>query len=354
VLPKLLDPFGLLNDDVKAERRMASMFCRRSGKASGMTLVEILVAVAVAGILMSVMFTMFRSSQRSYVTQDYVAEMQQNLRVAMQYVSRDIRQAGCGFNLMSELVPDIQVYNKNYDTANLFTLTPLTATNSSTGPDQIEIVYGNIVTGEYNALITEPMPGSSNELNLDKPEEFEIGDFAVITDGTTALLLVVTQVQPSSGKIGHSSGQSDWNHNNLEKLDSSFTGFESGSRLFNFGNFVWLTYRIDQSDPTRPVLQVDRHDGLGWQVVAENIEDMQIRYLMADGTEIDDPTGSEKNIRAVRLTIVARTSQQDRDNRTFTPIDLGNPLGDHSPAAIPDGYRRTMLSSTIQVRNLGT
>ena len=80
------------------------IFRRKRKPKAGFTLIELLVALAIGSIVLTVMFTMFRSSNRSYITQDYVAEMQQNLRVAMLYVSRDVRMAGLGINLMTGLV----------------------------------------------------------------------------------------------------------------------------------------------------------------------------------------------------------------------------------------------------------
>ena len=60
----------------------------------GFTLVELIVAMAIAGIVMGAIYSTYRSQQHSYVTQTHVVEMQQNLRAALYVIGRDIRMAG--------------------------------------------------------------------------------------------------------------------------------------------------------------------------------------------------------------------------------------------------------------------
>ena len=64
-------------------------------KERGFTLIELLVVVALAGIVMAGIYSTYASQQKSYITQDQVAAMQQNLRAAMYYMGREIRMAGC-------------------------------------------------------------------------------------------------------------------------------------------------------------------------------------------------------------------------------------------------------------------
>ena len=62
--------------------------------SKGFTLIELLVAMAITGIISVAIFTAFQSQQKSYLIQDQVAEMQQNLRAAMDIMVREIRMAG--------------------------------------------------------------------------------------------------------------------------------------------------------------------------------------------------------------------------------------------------------------------
>lgn len=62
---------------------------------SGLTLVEMLIAVAISGILVTAIYTAYVIQQKSYVVQEQVVDTQQNLRAAMIRMLDEIRQAGC-------------------------------------------------------------------------------------------------------------------------------------------------------------------------------------------------------------------------------------------------------------------
>ena len=61
---------------------------------AGFTLVEILVALAVMGIAVGAIYGVFTASNKSYHTQDRVAEAQQGVRVGVDFMVRNIRIAG--------------------------------------------------------------------------------------------------------------------------------------------------------------------------------------------------------------------------------------------------------------------
>ena len=64
---------------------------------SGYTLIEMLIAIAVSGIVLAGLVSVFATANRAYTRQDETATMQQNLRVAKMNMERDIRMAGFGF-----------------------------------------------------------------------------------------------------------------------------------------------------------------------------------------------------------------------------------------------------------------
>ncbi len=64
-------------------------------RKEGFTLSELLVAMIISGVVMAAVFSTYYSQQKSYVLQEQVAAMQQNLRSAMFYMEREIRMAGC-------------------------------------------------------------------------------------------------------------------------------------------------------------------------------------------------------------------------------------------------------------------
>jgi type IV pilus assembly protein PilW len=60
----------------------------------GFTLVELMVAMAISLLVIGSIYSVYRSQQKSYLVQEQVAAMQQNLRAGMTMLTRDIRMAG--------------------------------------------------------------------------------------------------------------------------------------------------------------------------------------------------------------------------------------------------------------------
>jgi len=61
---------------------------------SGFTLIEILVTLALSGIVLTAIYTAYQSQHKTYIAQESVAKMQQNLRAAMYLMTQEIRMAG--------------------------------------------------------------------------------------------------------------------------------------------------------------------------------------------------------------------------------------------------------------------
>jgi type IV pilus assembly protein PilW len=61
----------------------------------GFTLIEVLVALAVSSVVMTAIYAMYRSQNKSYIAQEQVSMMQQNMRAALFFMEHDIKLAGC-------------------------------------------------------------------------------------------------------------------------------------------------------------------------------------------------------------------------------------------------------------------
>jgi len=61
---------------------------------SGFTLVEVLITLVLTGIMMSAIYQLYLNTQSVALGQEEVVELQQNLRIAMDRLARDIRMAG--------------------------------------------------------------------------------------------------------------------------------------------------------------------------------------------------------------------------------------------------------------------
>lgn len=68
-----------------------SCFIKDNG---GFTLVELMITLVISGVIVAAIYSTYITQQRSYTSQEAVAEMQQNIRAAMVVMSADIRMAG--------------------------------------------------------------------------------------------------------------------------------------------------------------------------------------------------------------------------------------------------------------------
>ncbi len=60
----------------------------------GFTLVEMMISVAIFGIVMTGIYQTYDSQQKTYIVQEQVIDMQQNQRTALYFLGQDLRMAG--------------------------------------------------------------------------------------------------------------------------------------------------------------------------------------------------------------------------------------------------------------------
>jgi prepilin-type N-terminal cleavage/methylation domain-containing protein len=271
-------------------------------KNKGITLIELLIVLVLSSILIAALYRMFISQQKTYTVQEQVVDMQQNVRLAMDQMAREIRMTGYGKNILSI-----------YGNVNGFTKV-ITAVNNANligkTDDSITIIIADEV-----AKLTQNAAKGSLQLDVSSGNEFDNDKKKYLyLDGSNGYL-----VQGVSGNT------------------ITLTTPLAEDHLENEPVFLVkaVTYKLqwDTSDTAMPVLVKDENTGSGGQVIADYVENLQFRYTLSDGTVMDSPSNPE-NIRVVRVSVTARTKMTD-------------------PELSGDGYRRRELASDIKVRNLG-
>lgn len=64
------------------------------GRAAGFSLVELLIAMVVGLVVLGAIYSVFTIQNKTFINQEQIVEMQQNVRAAMDMMSREIRMAG--------------------------------------------------------------------------------------------------------------------------------------------------------------------------------------------------------------------------------------------------------------------
>jgi hypothetical protein len=130
----------------------------------------------------------------------------------------------------------------------------------------------------------------------------------------------------------------------------------------------WVTqYRVlpigDASNPTATPKLAMRRAPYGdytttyaWQIIADNIENMQLALVMTDGNicyNIDDPAVCEPaRAAAVRISLVARSEAEVAGYRDGWPLRYENEAGNVNVTTPRDGYLRRAVTAQIELRNM--
>ncbi len=70
---------------------------------SGFTLIELLISMTIGLIILGSIFSSFTTQKKAFATQEMITEMEQNLRFAMEFITRDLRNAGANPYIESTL-----------------------------------------------------------------------------------------------------------------------------------------------------------------------------------------------------------------------------------------------------------
>src|SRR5438132_564040 len=110
---------------------------RDVGRQHGFTIIELMVALAAFSIVSLAAFAVLSSGQRNAVMNDQTVKVQQNVRLAMDLIARDIRLTGYGNPVAGTMLP----------CANHLNATDNTPGAVDTGADSISVMTLNQQVG---------------------------------------------------------------------------------------------------------------------------------------------------------------------------------------------------------------
>ncbi len=264
----------------------------------GITLIELLVALTISGVLVAGVYRTFVSQQHTFTVQDQVVDMQQNVRLAINRMTRELRMAGFGGEGISGMGDAVTPGGGGTSVTVVGAYQAMTPFLSAPTGDSILVKDATgFVTGQY--------------ISINGLESHQIASVDIVNNKLTF---------PDTLKKEHSTG-----------------GVETVYLV------QAITYSRGQDSEGKWCLM--RDNGSGAQPVAENIEDLQFRYILKDDVwdgnkwvpdpRVNVPAAQRGEIRTIQVTLVATTDRPDPDL-----------------AKVGDVRTRTLISN-IQLRNLG-
>lgn len=302
-------------------------------KNQGFTLVELLVAMAIAAVILTAIFKTFKSQQDSYVVQSQLAMTQQNVRGAMQLISRDIQMAGYYTNFETSIITmdwddmggDESMHPIIYARDNISAVGDGIKDNT----DLIVIVKASMENGRQLA---------SGEAASGTTASSTLRDAGNLTENKFALLVKNDLSRAEFFRVTNSTG--------IITLSKSLVeSYTEDDWIFRADIII---YYVDDADPDHPnLMRRNLGNNEQAQVMAEDIDNIQFRYVLDDGSKVESGF-NEREVRAVEIYLLARTRHiirgyTDPNRYKFANID-------ETPG---DGYRRRLLKALIKTRNIG-
>lgn len=305
---------------------------------SGFTLLELTIAALLTVGLMGGVFTLLNRNQQVFVTESSVTDLNQNLRTAVDYVTRDVQSAGMGLP------------RPNSSFAGLFYVD-----GASGAPDQLLMVNGDPYApnsyidtqGAASSAFTFPLPSEVTVTGSGSSASFTYVDqhdsqtkniyqafstanpkYYICYDDIKAVVFALTSAGQFVG------GKAQLNHDTSNAMNRAGIFGTSIDQLFstpvdagqpNYGNAQisvlggLVAYRVNQATK-----ELERTEDLtNWYAIARGVTDMQVQYRTVSGTAaapintVTSTPADRTTIRAAIVTISAETPDLPPGNKGY-------------------------------------
>ncbi len=410
--------------------------------ARGFSLIELMIAMSLGTLLLAGAFIMHAAFSKQSVRQQEIGDMQQGLRVASEMMVQAIRNAGQGMNggtmnvAAQSTCTAMNYYPVEFSNSNVYKDPRLSQADydvvggdTDTDPDWLRVVAIDVTPRPDGtpSMVEGQGFDTANSSAIEVPDTslFPANSFVYVFNSsanepqvcvrqvTATLGTALPAVLGTANKGGLIHLGNCYNPTN-ETAGSPSTGClgtvapvspggsPPGTYMFRKDGSV--VFRVDQSDPKTPKLMVAYAPQTGaplagtapanmpWQILAENIEDLQVALILTDGTicgalgnSVDGPNpylsprtcgAADSNIvndannaggapdpatvrvAAVRFTLTARSSNvvSGFAGGTSTAGIQSTKGGfeDEPATTVSDGYLRRSLTTEVELRSTTT
>lgn len=325
-------------------------------KQLGFSLVELMVASTIGLIVLGAVGYFYLGARQSFRTTDNLSRIQENARLAIETMARDIRMAG-------------YVGCANLQTATVNTIanppvTPLTAATAITGEDfsaAVPAYLGTIITrpagdtisvgGAFRggvSLTGNLDPSNANVQIAGNPYGFAKDDVLMVTSCTSADIFRATTVSSGSGTVTIT-------HSSSTNTGNRVGTYNSGGQVLKMDRY---TYFIGTNTAgKRALYRTNIAEGTPEDTteLVEDVWDMQIEY--GQDTDADGSADTYADATAVGANwaqvVSARISLllASADNNIVSTLQKYKFNGSYVTAASGDKRLFQVLTSTIALRN---
>lgn len=304
----------------------------------GFTLTELLIAMMVFTVIMGSVITLLVKSQKIFSTEQGVSEMDQNARLLMDFLTRDIQQSkenglGLGSKFRS-------IYSYNGPEGKTDAVTIISSDTETKVPSAgLPLIPASTLEFSANDGYVDMLPnGSGNVTARDIVNAIQPGEEFIITatlqDGTVQYDFVKVHNARLTHKGAVGLSIEPVNHNGVQPEVPHGRIYQGGT--YTMRPVMVKRYFVDRkTDDEHPNLSLSINEGPP-TVIARNIIAFQLRYLEVQDGQVEGEWVKQQNISnrykslAVEITMTARTEILNE----------------------PESERLVTLASVVRPRNL--
>lgn len=308
--------------------------------AYGFTLVELMIAMVIAGIVLAAIYQAYRSQQKVYITQQMVIEMQQNARSAMTLMKREIRMAGykpaASDGIDNSMPPDGSIDDDDDDE------------NGRKAGQEIGIMEARRDRIMFRMDILPNNPSKCSD-GVDDPPVFGlIDDPAECYDGLAndPGEQITYTLQPNAAGDG----------NDLVRITLDASGNEVKNILAYDIEAIAFGYAYDWDEDG--LLDTDAGGDVIWAYDGGTATPPELDKDAMTGAAVGGPelktSGGAPVIGAVKIWLLARTPHPIQGEADAHTYQVGDQVisPETNPGTYNPGYRRTLQTATVFCRNL--
>lgn len=305
-----------------------------AGHERGFTILEMVIAIMVTLIIMGAVYGLLAQGQNAFRREPEISDRQQQIRIAMDLIQRDIMTAGMS-------LPEwVQAFTTGLDAAG-----PPNAQGAAS--DYLELI-GNDGACTPVALCSAPVAGASVDTSDPLPACYSFPLLVAARPGVGAGASIGQATGPNGAgacvagglvAVGLPAGPLAWNIPGGRTPGPNAPGDMRPIQIVRYEIAVDAAgvpslWRSARGGLNAALAFVAPGAGADWQLVATGIEDFQVQYRNGVGLPgipvwLDDPgavvvDGYGTLVREVRVTLVARTTgQANLQGESFSATGVG-------------------------------
>jgi prepilin-type N-terminal cleavage/methylation domain-containing protein len=295
---------------------------------SGFTLIEILIAMAIFGVVIAQAFAVFMSQHAVYMGTERSIEVQEDARLVADAVLTEIRMAGY---MVPRVAGIASVDGGNSDADLLCTSDSNVIADSAVATAVARFDRAEVAVPVGNGATSAQLSAGHLDVDGDSVNDFAVGQGIILADGTSSHC---AEIQTIGGTGGTTIGF-------LPQTPALFSLTTATGRVTPA--VIW---RVSGTDLLRNGIRL-----------SNQVEDLQVEFgvdIDGDGQlgtgelGIDDLNGKDAEaILRVRLSVITRADRED-DKLQHS----GRPAAANRDAGTPDGFRRRSNINSVVPRNL--